>query len=213
MCPTASITLACLITFYHFQSCPWPRTVPTAQAFSVCENFQWGAVYNNFLQQAQQQWCPGHFLSPKMGGRSSVQQQVQKQTAALHSGESLRERRLLGRKIWGWNTVRGQAAYHKAVLPSTNYKLKSHSHFYSWVCAGMYVIMMPNSLRELGLWGWSCGRNADFPQLFTWLTPFRLGVSSSIAFPDVFLLSYQKHAICHTLNSTLFTSYRHLSMG
>lgn len=117
------------------------------------------------------------------------------------------------RKIWGWNTVRGQAAYHKAVLPSTNYKLKSHSHFYSWVCAGMYVIMMPNSLRELGLWGWSCGRNADFPQLFTWLTPFRLGVSSSIAFPDVFLLSYQKHAICHTLNSTLFTSYRHLSMG
>lgn len=74
MCPTASITLACLITFYHFQSCPRPRTVLTAQAFSICENFQWGAVYNDFLQQAQQQWCPGHFLSPKMGGRSSDNQ-------------------------------------------------------------------------------------------------------------------------------------------
>lgn len=33
MCPTASITLACLITFHHFQSCLRPPTIPTAQAF------------------------------------------------------------------------------------------------------------------------------------------------------------------------------------
>lgn len=209
MCPTASITLACLITFYHFQSCPWPRTVPTAQAFSICENFQWGAVYNDFLQQAQQQWCPGHFLSPKMGGRSSDK-------CAATGPEANSSSPFWW--IFTWETVVRNEDLRNEHSEMTSSLSQSSATFNKLQTEEPLSFLQLGVCRyvcnyELGLWGWSCGRNADFPQLFTWLTPFRLGVSSSIAFPDVFLLSYQKHAVCHTLNSTLFTSYRHLSMG
>lgn len=210
MCPTASITLACLITFYHFQSCQWPWTVPTAQAFSICENFQWGAVYNDFLQQAQQQWCPGHFLSPKIGGRSSDNKCAATSPEANSSSPFW--------WIFMWETVVRNEDLRNEYSEMTSSLSQSSATFNKLQTEEPLSFLQLGVCRyvcnyELGLWGWSCGRNADFPQLFTWLTPFRLGVSSSIAFPDVFLLSYQKHAVCHTLNSTLFTSYRHLSMG
>lgn len=97
MCPTACITLACLITFHHFQSCLRPPTIPTAQALLLWKLPMRGSL-QRFSPAAQKQWCPGHFLSPKTGGRSSDHQCA---AAALHTGESLRERALLGTRIWG----------------------------------------------------------------------------------------------------------------
>lgn len=82
-----------------------PTTIPTAStSFSVCENFQRGAVYSADLHQAQEQWCSGHFLYHQMGSRHSdiisVQQQVQKPTVALHTGESLHKRAVKVAPTW-----------------------------------------------------------------------------------------------------------------